>query len=93
MPGVSWEQAGATFNRAKSGENEMTYRISYEDGLESARDRVKRTEYFHNEFEALKRARQLLESGDHHGVAIHDSSGSVITGVRLELKLGMQVTD
>ena len=65
----------------------MTYRISYDDG--ASRDGVTRTEYYHSEFEALKRANQLLEDGDHHGIAIHDGSGGVRAGIRLELKLGL----
>jgi hypothetical protein len=69
----------------------MTYRISYDDGV--ARDAVQRTEYYRSEFEALKRARQLLDDGDHYGIAIHDGSGSVLTGIRLELKLGLVATD
>jgi hypothetical protein len=48
--------------------NEM-YRISYDHGFD---ERVERTEYFRTEYEALRRARQLLEGGDHHGVALHD---------------------
>jgi hypothetical protein len=69
----------------------MTYRISYDDVL--AREAVKRSEYYRTEFEAMRRARQLLEDGDHHGISLHDASGSVLTGIRLELKLGMAVTD
>jgi hypothetical protein len=34
-----------------------------------------------------------LEEGDHHGIAVHDGMGEVLTGIRLELKLGMQVAD
>jgi hypothetical protein len=69
----------------------MMYRISYDDGV--ARDSVQRTEYYRGEFEALKRARELLEDGDHYCIAIHDASGSVLTGIRLELKLGLVATD
>lgn len=69
------------------------YLISYDDGLVAERDGVERIEYFRTEFEALKRARQLLEGGDHHGVALHDEGGNVLTGIRLHLKLGMQVVD
>ena len=76
---------------SKTAGNEMTYRISYDDGL--AREAVKRSEYYRTEFEAMRRARQLLEDGDHHGIALHDASGSVLTGIRLELKLGMAVTE
>ena len=49
----------------------MTYRLSYEDGLVTrtrGREGVQRIEYFRTEFEALKRARRLLEDGDHHAV-------------------------
>ncbi len=74
----------------------MTYRICYDDGLvTSARDReaVQRSEYFRTEFEALRRARQLLEEGDHHGIAVHDDSGSILTGVLLQLKLGAAMAE
>ena len=72
----------------------MTYRISYDDGLFTVGPAgVKRTEYYRTESEAMKRARQLLEEGDHHGIAVHDGMSEVLTGIRLELKLGMQVAD
>ena len=76
----------------------MTYRISYDDGLAVAtgahgREGVKRTEYFHTEFAALKRARQLIEDGEHHAVAVYDSSGNVLTGILLELKLSAAIVD
>jgi hypothetical protein len=45
---------------------------------------VTRTEYFRTEYEALQRARQLLEDGDHHAVSLCDSSGSVLAGIRLQ---------
>ena len=74
----------------------MTYRICYDDGLVTpARDReaLQRSEYFRTEFEALRRARQLLEDGDHHGIAVHDDSGSILTGVLLQLKLGAAMAE
>ena len=74
----------------------MTYRICYDDGLATnARDReaMQRSEYFRTEFEALRRARQLLEDGDHHGIAVHDDSGSILTGVLLQLKLGAAMAE
>jgi len=86
-----WERLRETGVPSKPAGNEMTYRISYDDGL--TREAVKRSEYYRTEFEATRRARQLLEDGDHHGIALHDASGSVLTGIRLELKLGMAVTD
>jgi hypothetical protein len=69
----------------------MTYQVSCDRGM--ARETIRRTEYYRTEFEARRRARQLLEDGDHHGIALHDGSGSVLTGIRLELSLGMAVTD
>jgi len=71
----------------------MTYRVSYEHGLPAASDargheRVTRTEYFRTEDEARNRARQLLEDGDHHAVSLCDSSGTVLAGILLQLKLG-----
>jgi len=74
----------------------MVYRICYDDGpVSGARDRdaVQLTEYFRTEFEAFKRARQLIEDGDHHGVAVHDDSGSILTGILLQLKLGAAIAD
>jgi hypothetical protein len=76
----------------------MTYRISYDDGTIAVAgvrgaEGVERTEYFRTEFEALKRARQLVEDGDHHAVTVHDGSGNVLTGILLQLKLGAVITD
>jgi hypothetical protein len=76
----------------------MTYRISYEDGVAAitgarGHDDVTRTEYFRTEYEALQRARQLLEDGDHHAVSLFDGSGSVLAGIRLQLKLGASTAD
>jgi len=70
----------------------MAYRISYEDGSAvtvgaEGYGAVTRAEYFPTEFEALKRARWLLDEGDHHAVAVHDGSGRVLTGILLQLKL------
>jgi len=78
--------------------NEMTYRISYDDVLAAmagarGHERVTRTEYFGTEYEALQRARQLLEGEDHHAVCLYDSSGSVVAGIRLQLKLGASIAD
>jgi hypothetical protein len=76
----------------------MTYRISYDDGLAAmagahGHEGVTRTEYFRTENEARQRARQLLKDGDHHAVSLCDSSGSVLAGIRLQLKLGASVAD
>jgi hypothetical protein len=74
----------------------MTYRICYDNGLmTAARDGEAghRTEYFGTEFEALRRARQLLEDGDHHGIVVHDDAGTILTGILLQLKLGAVIAD
>ena len=76
----------------------MTYRISYDDGLAAmagsrGHEKEKRTEYFRTEYEALQRARQLLDDGDHHAVTLCDSSGSVLAGILLQLKLGAPIAD
>jgi hypothetical protein len=72
----------------------MTYRLSYEDGLPVSVKKWRnedaiRTETFRTEHEALKRARQLLDDGDHHAVVVCDSSGNTLGGIRLQLKLGL----
>jgi hypothetical protein len=71
----------------------MTYRISYDDTPPSvARWRnadASRTETFPTEGAALMRARQLLEDGDHHAIAVSDDAGNVLGGVRLQLKVGL----
>jgi len=54
---------------------------------------VTRTEYFRTEHEALKRARELIEGGDHHAVSLCDNSGRVMAGIRLQLKLGASIAD
>jgi hypothetical protein len=73
----------------------MTYRVFYDQMLvlhtaAAHREDASRIEYFLTEREALKRARQLLDAGDHDGVAVCDGSGDVIAGVRLQLKLGFR---
>ena len=70
----------------------MTYSISYDDGLavvtkERREEGLTRIETFLTEQEALKRAFRLLD-GAHHAVSVCDSSGNVLCGVRLQLKLG-----
>jgi hypothetical protein len=71
----------------------VNYRISYDDGtpisVQKWRDQdPARTENFRTEHEALNRARELLEAGDHQTVEVCDSSGRTLSGVRLQLKLG-----
>ena len=71
----------------------MTYRISYDDGVPISVKKWRnqdaaRTETFRTESEALTRARELINTCDHHTVVIVDSSGNTLAGVRLQLKLG-----
>jgi hypothetical protein len=72
---------------------EMTYRVSYHVSLKTAPEDEREpdateTEEFSTEYEAFRRARDLLEDGDHGAVSVRDSSGSVLCGVLLQLKLG-----
>jgi len=71
----------------------MSYSISYDDGSasvtkESRGEGWTRIETFLTEHEALNRAFQLLDDGTHHAISVCDSSGNVLCGVRLQLKLG-----
>jgi len=71
----------------------MTYSISYDDEWpsatkESREEGLTRTETFLTEQEALSRAFRLLDDGTHHAISVCDSSGNVLCGVRLQLKLG-----
>jgi hypothetical protein len=71
----------------------MTYSISYDYGWpsstkESREEGLSRIETFLTEHEALKRAFRLLDDGTHHAISVCDSSGNVLCGVRLQLKLG-----
>lgn len=71
----------------------MTYSISYDEGRPSAtkerrEEGLTRIETFLTEHEALNRAYRLLNDGTHHAISVCDSSGNVLCGVRLQLKLG-----
>ena len=74
-------------------EDQKIYRVRYEDGSAPAtaqrgRRFPKRTEQFSSESEALKRAKELLGAGVHHGVMVLDEANNALFGLRLELKLG-----
>ena len=76
----------------------MTYRVSYEDDLapETGAEGyggMTRSEYFRTEHEALKRARDLIDNGDHRAIAVHCGDGRVLTGILLQLKLGAALVD
>jgi hypothetical protein len=71
----------------------MTYRVFYGEGSAvSSRDRHLdervRFERFSTEHEALRRARELLDDDVGAAVAICDRAGNLLSGVRLQLRLG-----
>jgi hypothetical protein len=71
----------------------MTYRVLYGDATAmTSRDRhldeAVRAERFSTEYEALRRARELLEEDVSTVVAVSDRAGNLLSGVRLQLKLG-----
>jgi len=71
----------------------MTYRVFHGDALAmSSRDRHLddrvQVERFSTEHEALNRARELFEQDETTAVAICDAAGNLLSGVRLQLKLG-----
>jgi hypothetical protein len=71
----------------------MTYRVFYGDAAAVASrephldDRVN-TEQFSTEYEALRRARELLDEDLATAVAILDPAGNRLAGLRLQLRLG-----
>jgi hypothetical protein len=71
----------------------MTYRISYSAGsagsiIGECEAETSLVEEYRTEPEALHRARELLEAGEHDAISVRDSSGNVLYGVCLQLKLG-----
>jgi hypothetical protein len=71
----------------------MIYRVIYNEASPprveaELRQGTISTEEFPTEHQALGRARELLETGVHHEVAMHDHSGNEISGVRLQWRLG-----
>ena len=74
----------------------MAYRISYSDGAVGAiigerKADTSLVEEYPTEPQALGRARELLDAGEHDGISVRDSSGNILCGVRLQLKLGFRV--
>jgi len=70
----------------------MSYRIIYHElpvrRVDAGRRNTMWAEEFANEHQALGRARELLETGEHHGVAVRDQRGNELFGVRLQWRLG-----
>jgi hypothetical protein len=97
LAGLIFSAATSNFSvRARSVKNmgkNMSYRISYDDewaisANKSRNEDLGRTETFRTEHEALNRARELLDDGNHQAVSVSDSSGDILGGVLLQLKLG-----
>lgn len=71
----------------------MTYRVYYGDaaavaGRDPHSDERVRSERFSTEYEALRRARELLETDFGTAVAVHHNAGNRLCGLRLQPKLG-----
>lgn len=71
----------------------MTYWVYYGDpaamGQRDLRqDEGIRSERFSTDWEALRRARELLDEDATTAVAVCDSNGNRLSGIRLQLKLG-----
>ncbi|HVB15581.1 MAG TPA: hypothetical protein VNF04_03530 [Stellaceae bacterium] len=71
----------------------MTYQVFYGDAMAMASwdrhvDERVRFERFSTEHEALRRARELLDQDVSAAVAVSDASGTMLSGVRLQLRLG-----
>jgi len=71
----------------------MSYRISYYETMPASLNKGCDQkgcyiEMFETEHEALNRARDLIERGEVHAVAVFDDCGNMLGGVRLQLKLG-----
>jgi hypothetical protein len=71
----------------------MTYQVSYAVSLNTAPEDEREAdavevEEFSTEYEAFGRARELLEERYRSAVSVRDSSGNVLCGVLLQLKLG-----
>ncbi|HEU0155643.1 MAG TPA: hypothetical protein VFQ82_06195 [Stellaceae bacterium] len=72
----------------------MAYKISYQDAVPVSvqkwrNEDAARTETYRTEGEALWRARELIDAGDHQRVVVSDASGNALGGIRLQLKLGL----
>src|SRR5580658_10411473 len=89
-PGRRLPESGR--NRRKAFvEERMTYRISYDRHIvakaAATHRRAAEIEEYGTEREALRRARDLLDNGEHHAVLVSDGDGNSLAGVRLQLRL------
>src|SRR4029077_9522586 len=84
---------GAARRGEKRGGRVMSYRVFYGDAAAMASrarhlDERVRSEWFSTEHEALRRAGELLAEDASTVVAICDRAGNLLSGVRLQLRLG-----
>lgn len=76
----------------------MTYRVLYGDVAamtghdrhfdDGRLDERLQSERFSTEYEALRRARELLDDDISAVVAVADTQGNLLSGLRLQLRLG-----
>jgi hypothetical protein len=71
----------------------VRYRVVYGDPIAMLRhdrhvDELVCTERFSTEYEALNRAREVLDQDFSNVVVIRDDAGNELSGVRLQLRLG-----
>jgi hypothetical protein len=70
----------------------MIYRLFYSDAPviradEGWQHHPVRTEEFKSEHQALRRARELIEAGEHHGVLVDDGAATCCAGCRCSSSL------
>ena len=76
----------------------MSYQVFYGDGVAiagcdlQAHDTSMCSEQFSTEHDALRRARELLDEDAGNVVAVRDAAGTLLSGVRLQLRLGYLCT-
>ena len=76
----------------------MSYQVFYGDGVAIAGCNLQAdetsvcSEQFSTEHEALRRARELLDGDASTVVAVRDVAGNLLSGVRLQLRLGYLCT-
>lgn len=77
---------------------QMSYQVFYGDGValagcdRHADETSVHSEQFGTEYEALRRARELLDGDAGTIVAVRDPTGNLLSGVRLQLRLGYLCT-
>ena len=74
----------------------MTYRVCYIDGWAPAgaarsESVPEREEYFLSERDALRRAGEVIRAGVHRRITLIDNAGKELSGIALDLKLGVTV--